>query len=149
MSNVKSLTYASPRSVAKVVNNTRVENDRGIVNNTVNDINDALKNTVRNVDNNAVISSKVNDRQFDYVMSEKSMRSKLLKGAKRTPFEVDEKKICTVLNFSDGAYRLVVLPLLNELQKCYCDATQVSIAWTRAVPTGGTPTYLSLVLNYL
>ena len=60
---------------------------------------------------NNVISG---DRGFDYQISDKSMKSKLVKGAKRQPMEIEPKQTCTNINFSGGAYQLTVMPVLNQ-----------------------------------
>ena len=49
-------------------------------------------------------------RTFEYKLSDKSSKSKLIKGAKREPFVVVEKSVSTNLIFSVGAWDRVVLP---------------------------------------
>ena len=53
------------------------------------------------------------DRKFKYKLNKKKSKSKLLKGALKTPFERDEKSTCTILHFSDGSYFYSVLPTVE------------------------------------
>ena len=66
----------------------------------------------------AISDQVITNRNFDYKMLEKSMKDKLLKGAKRVHFQIDEKQTCDNLNFSDGAYQFAVIPLLNLWNNC-------------------------------
>ena len=62
-------------------------------------------------------SDKEHDRVFNYILDGKSVQSKLLKGAKRIPFEKENKTNCSVIKFSDGAFQLVIKPFLEYLSK--------------------------------
>lgn len=58
------------------------------------------------------------DKLFDYKLNAVATKAKLVKGAKRVPFEVNDKKTCSVLNFSDGAYNRLILSLIGEWENC-------------------------------
>ena len=49
-------------------------------------------------------------REFEYKLNEKTAKSKLLKGTKRIPFELEENSTSTNLVFSVGSWKNVVLP---------------------------------------
>ena len=66
----------------------------------------------------AISSQVTTNRLFDYKMSGKSMKEKLIKGAKRAHFQIDEKQTCVNLDFSDGAFQFSVIPLLNLWNNC-------------------------------
>ena len=52
-------------------------------------------------------------RTFEYNLDDKSTKSKLLKGAKRVPFEIIENSTSSTLVFSNGAWNHVVLPSMK------------------------------------
>ena len=56
---------------------------------------------------------------FDYSLQQKSMKSNLLKGAKRDKFHIDPKKMCTNLTFSAGGFKDTVLPVINTWNNYY------------------------------
>ena len=45
-------------------------------------------------------TEKEDDRQFNYKLDEKTVKAKLLKGAKRIPFEIELKTNCAIFYFS-------------------------------------------------
>ena len=49
-------------------------------------------------------------REFEYKINEKKLRTKMLKGAKRLPFEIIRNKSSINLDFNVGAWGTVVLP---------------------------------------
>ena len=57
----------------------------------------------------AGISSTL-QRSFSYELSDKKAKSNFLKSAAREVFEVEEKQLCTMMNFSVGSYLEVVIP---------------------------------------
>ena len=54
-----------------------------------------------------------NSRAFEYKLNEKSAKSKLIKGAKRIPLELEENSNSSNLVFSVGAWKNVVLPAIS------------------------------------
>ena len=68
-------------------------------------------------DNHQLNINEDHDRLFSYKLDEKTIRNKLLKGAKRIPFDIVEKTLCSIIMFSDGAFQNIVKPLLNTLSK--------------------------------
>ena len=71
------------------------------------------------MDNNAKIvnvnnQESVSKRSFGYALNIKKAKAKLIKGAKRTSnLEIEVKTGCINLRFSGGAYREVVMPVLD------------------------------------
>ena len=61
----------------------------------------------------------VKDRLFKYGLDERATKSKLLKAAKRVPYEVDDKTNCSNMTFSDGSWLFIVTDLINTLEKCF------------------------------
>ena len=59
-------------------------------------------------------------REFDYKINEKSLRTKLLKGAQRIPFDIVRNNGSINLEFNIGAWRHIVLPSI-----WYWDSNQV------------------------
>ena len=54
------------------------------------------------------------ERIFNYKLSDKKAKSNFLKSAAKETLEIDEKGVCTMLNFSVGSYFEAVLPTINE-----------------------------------
>ena len=52
-------------------------------------------------------------RTFEYNLDDKAGKSKLLKGAKRVPFEIIDNSTSSTLVFSNGAWNHVVLPSMR------------------------------------
>ena len=73
-------------------------------------------------------------RTFEYNLSDKSAKAKLIKGAKRKPFDIVEHSSSSNLIFSLGAWNHVVLPAVrywNQVKgdkSCKIDSTVVTIA---------------------
>ena len=73
-------------------------------------------------------------RTFVYNMSDKAAKNKLIKGAKRPPFEMVENTASYTLMFSIGAWNHVVLPSIkywNQVKgtrSCKLDSMEVNIA---------------------
>ena len=86
-----------------------------------------------------VMSYSENKRTFKYELNAKSATAKLIKGAKRIPFEVIEKASSSNLVFSTGAWNHVVQPSVGYFdkvkgdKKCTVGNITVSIA---SVKTG-------------
>ena len=74
--------------------------------------------SISTLTNNMMERNKTNDRHFNFKLDGKATKGKLLQGAKREPILTDRKKTCTVINFSDGSYKNIALPLLNKWKKC-------------------------------
>ena len=53
------------------------------------------------------------ERSFEYNLSDKNAKAKLLKGAKRIPFELVKKTSSINLVFNLGSWNNVVLPSIN------------------------------------
>ena len=56
-------------------------------------------------------------RSFNYALNDRKAKKKILEGAKRPPFEVDENLTSDTLIFSAGAWLQVVLPFLDKLKE--------------------------------
>ena len=54
------------------------------------------------------------ERCFNYKLSDKKAKSNFLKSAAKETLEIDEKGVCTMLNFSVGSYYEAVLPTVSE-----------------------------------
>ena len=73
------------------------------------------------------------DRQFIYELSDKATKAKLIKGAKRIPFQLEENSLSSNLVFSVGAWHNSVLPSIkywNEIrsdQTCYVGDKNITI----------------------
>ena len=69
-------------------------------------------------------------KQFEYDLNVKSTKQKLVKGAKRTPFEIVENSNSTNLVFSVGAWHQIVLPTIKyfeSMKECKIDENVVTI----------------------
>ena len=53
-------------------------------------------------------------RTFNYELSDKKAKSNFLKSAARETYEVEDNQLCTMINFSVGAYLEVVIPTVIE-----------------------------------
>ena len=53
---------------------------------------------------------------FNYELNKVKTKKKVLEGAKRIPYQREDKKGCTNLLFSDGAFSQVVLKAIKELE---------------------------------
>ena len=69
---------------------------------------EVMNNDVKEVDNGRV---------FNYAINKKRAKSKLLKGAKRSNLDVELKPGCVNLRFCDGAFYVIVLPLIKDWNK--------------------------------
>ena len=81
-------------------------------------------NSLEETDTNKTSTNGENDRRFNYDLTEKTMRAKILKGAKQEPLEMEERKTCTNLVFNAGAFQITVLPAVNAW-KTYSENGQV------------------------
>ena len=54
------------------------------------------------------------NRKFDYKLNQKNARTKLIKGASKNPLVKELKSTCAILNFNDGSYFYVILPLIEN-----------------------------------
>ena len=52
-------------------------------------------------------------RAFNYVLNDKTAKAKLVKGAKRIAFEIEENNTSNTMIFSAGAWQTIVLPLVK------------------------------------
>ena len=91
-----------------------------------------------------VINRKDNRRTFEYDLDDKAAKAKLLKGAKRIPFEIVKNSSSSNLVFSIGAWNHVVLPSVRYWNQskgdhtCKFGLTTVKIASVKAgTETGG------------
>ena len=72
-------------------------------------------------------------RKFSYKLNEKTAKSKMIKGAKRLPFEIEENSSSMNLIFNLGAWSEVVLPSLmywnnaKENKTCRINENEVKI----------------------
>ena len=91
-------------------------------------------NSIENlVEDTEIIRRGENARVFDYKLDEKAARAKLVKGAKRVPFEVTANTSSSNLVFSLGAWNNIVLPSVRYLAQakgkvCQVDETIIKIA---------------------
>ena len=82
------------------------------------------------VKDSEIIISKDTVRKFEYKLDEKATKAKLVKNAKRIPFEIVENSSSSNLIFSPGSWQSVVLPSIryfNEVRgtkTCKIDDTQ-------------------------
>ena len=59
-------------------------------------------------------------REFDYKINEKNLKTKLIKGAQRIPFDIIRNNTSINLDFNIGSWRHIVLPSI-----WYWDSNQV------------------------
>ena len=62
---------------------------------------------------NDVVPNIDYSRDFNYVLNDKASKAKLLKGAKRSSFVIEENSTSNTLIFSAGAWQRIVLPLIK------------------------------------
>ena len=93
---------------------------------------ESLTDLVKNSD---VVEHNVDiQRVHKYKLNDKAAKGKLVKGAKREPFEVIKKSLSSNLDFSLGAWNYVVLPTVmywNQVKDdrtCKVDNTIIKIA---------------------
>ena len=55
-------------------------------------------------------------RTFNYMLNDRNAKKKILQGAKRIPFEIDENQSSDTFIFSAGAWLKVVVPFVMKLQ---------------------------------
>jgi hypothetical protein len=86
------------------------------------------------VKDSVIVNCTDTARKFEYKMNDKAAKGKLLKGAKRNPFEVVENSSSSNLVFSPGSWNYIVLPSIrywNEVKgskTCRIGAMVVKIA---------------------
>ena len=67
------------------------------------------------------ISSVGGSQKFNFELTDKKVKTNLLKSAKRAHFEVETKQNCINLRFSHGAYLLVAKKMIDECQMKFSD----------------------------
>ena len=73
------------------------------------------------------------ERVFEYFLNEKASNAKLVKGAKRSPFLLEENSTSSNLVFSPGSWHYVVMPsirywnIIRSDQKCQVGEYTVKI----------------------
>ena len=75
--------------------------------------------------------------KFDYVLSDKASKSKLLKAAKRIPIAVEENSTSKNLIFSAGAWYHTVLPSIKYFEDVHQDARECLIGDDYTIKVGG------------
>ena len=65
------------------------------------------------VKDSEIINSKETTKKFEYKLDEKAKKAKLVKNAKRIPFEIVENSSSSNLIFSPGFWQNVVLPSIR------------------------------------
>ena len=80
-----------------------------------------------NAEKTLVGSGQIDSRLFNYKLNEKTAKSKLVNGAKRTPLEIDKKTSCSNLNFSPGNFIFSVFPLVKDLAECFGKGTTLKL----------------------
>ena len=80
--------------------------------------------------NGVTIEDLVNDSDvfkdsitFDYKLNDKAAKAKIVKGAKRIAFEIQENSTSTTLVFSSGSWQVAALPAANYWNQVKCDLT--------------------------
>ena len=97
------------------------------------------------VNGSEVMQYNENKRHFDYKMNDKNAKAKLLKGAKRAPFDIIRNSSSINLMFNVGSWKNIVLPSIQywrqvkeENQTCKIGSSLVRIASIKAgMETGG------------
>ena len=108
MKDITNVTIACEENTLKALTNN------GVVEHRVNSIDSENLNLIQ-----TNYEETTNDRVFHYGLDEKAIRLKLLKGAKRPPIDIEIKKTCSNLIFSDGAFHHCVKPWLNTIAQCH------------------------------
>ena len=79
---------------------------------TMNALTNQMEDGVTSIDDHVkdsgLFKPLANERNFGYKLSDKGVKSKLMKGAKRTPFLKEENSTSTNLIFSVGAWHQVM-----------------------------------------
>ena len=75
------------------------------------------------IKNSDIFKNSDNARVFKYELNEKATKSKLIKGAKKNPFEVEENSTTSNLVFSLGAWYTAVLPAVSYWKEVMGDQT--------------------------
>ena len=75
--------------------------------------------------------------KFDYILSDKASKSKLLKAAKRIPIAVEENSTSKNLIFSAGAWYHTVLPSIKYFEDVHQDARECLIGDDYTIKVGG------------
>ena len=84
--------------------------------------------------NSDIVHANVDKRTHNYKLNDKAAKAKIVKGAKRCPFEVVNKPCSSNLDFSLGAWNYVVLPTIRywhqvkEETSCKVGSTVIIIA---------------------
>ena len=66
---------------------------------------------------------KRNKLYFEYKVNDSKAKKKFLRGAKVTPLDHKHLSTCTMINFSVGAFSVIVLPFIKQL----CDSSNVTL----------------------
>ena len=61
-------------------------------------------------------NSTEGSRTFNYMLNDRNAKKKILQGAKRIPFEIDENQSSDTFIFSAGAWLKVVVPFVMKQQ---------------------------------
>ena len=96
------------------------------VNKDININNDHAKASdyIDTIDDQVKASAYHNDSvTFDYEINDKAAKAKLVKGAKRIPFEIEENSISMNIIFSVGAWLTTVLPAIRYWNEIKSDKT--------------------------
>ena len=64
-----------------------------------------------------LVKYREKEREFEYKLNDKAAKAKLIKGAKRIPFEVVANSLSTNLVFSLGAWNKIVMPFVLFLSQ--------------------------------
>ena len=85
------------------------------------------------VDDSEILRTTENRRTFEYNLNDKNAKSKLVKGAKREPFDVVHNQLSCNLVFSVGSWKQLALPTVqywskNRINKtCTIDDIEITI----------------------
>ena len=86
-----------------------------------NQMEDGVTSIDDHVKDSGLFKPLANERNFGYKLSDKGVKSKLMKGAKRTPFLKEENSTSTNLVFSVGAWHQVVMPSIEYWKQVKAD----------------------------
>ena len=86
--------------------------------------NSAVNKDIVTIEDQVQFSSIYKDSQtFDYKLNDKAAKSKLVKGAKRDDFEVEENSTSNNLIFSAGAWQVATRPSVRYWEQIDGDLT--------------------------
>ena len=103
----KSLEFVFKKSILDTVNNMSIQKALNV---STSEESAPIEEHVKNIN---LYKPSEGTRAFEYLLNEKSAKAKLIKGAKRIPFDVEDNSSSSNLIFSVGSWKNAVLPSVS------------------------------------